>query len=185
MPARPGARQATAASVYRSRTAPAATPSASPPSPAMRAASISRPERPKMSLGHRAELDLGVLQQLLHALLLAGTCGHQVGAVAGQVPQARRCRGVHVRSHTSSSISHSPQDDPGTGQGPEPFCGSGPPTWHFTVTPTETNPNSTQPYIDRNLQNIYVLRSAMELPTRKQTALAAAAARENQDQQVR
>lgn len=37
--------------------------------------------------GHRGDLDLGVLQELLHALLLAGACGHQVGAVAGQVPQ--------------------------------------------------------------------------------------------------
>jgi hypothetical protein len=43
---------------------------------------------PKDVAGDHRQLDLGVLQQLLHPLLLRGPPRHQIGAVAGQVPQA-------------------------------------------------------------------------------------------------
>jgi hypothetical protein len=47
-----------------------------------------RPARdPEDVAGHHRQFDLGVLQQLLHPLLLGGLGGDQVGAVAGQVPQ--------------------------------------------------------------------------------------------------
>ena len=42
---------------------------------------------PEDVAGDHTQLDLGVLQQLLDPLLLGGAHRHQVGAVAGQVPQ--------------------------------------------------------------------------------------------------
>jgi len=43
---------------------------------------------PEDVAGDHRELDLRVLQQLLHQLLFSGSPRHQIGAVAGQVPQA-------------------------------------------------------------------------------------------------
>jgi hypothetical protein len=45
------------------------------------------PGDPEDVAGHHREFDLGVLQQLLHPLLLRGPRRHQIGSVAGHVPQ--------------------------------------------------------------------------------------------------
>jgi hypothetical protein len=55
-----------------------------------------RPARdPEDVAGHHRQFDLGVLQQLLHPLLLGGAHPDQVGPVAGQVPQPPDRRGRH------------------------------------------------------------------------------------------
>ena len=56
-------------------------------SPAMSAASIARPETPKMSEATTDSLMWASSSSLLHPLLLGGPHPHQIGAVAGQVPQ--------------------------------------------------------------------------------------------------
>src|SRR5664280_2603298 len=56
-------------------------------SPAISAAIIARPETGEDVRCHDRQLDLGVLQQLLHPLLLRRPYAHQVDPVARQVPQ--------------------------------------------------------------------------------------------------
>ena len=53
------------------------------------------PRGPEDVRDHDGKLDLGVLQQLLHPVLLRGAGGDQVGAVAGQVPQLADRRRRH------------------------------------------------------------------------------------------
>jgi len=43
----------------------------------------------------RAQLDLRVFEQLFHPLLFGGAGGHQIGPVAGQVPQSADRRRRH------------------------------------------------------------------------------------------
>ena len=50
---------------------------------------------PEDVAGHHRHLDPGVLQQLLHPVLLPGPLGDQVDPVAGQVPQPSDRRGRH------------------------------------------------------------------------------------------
>jgi hypothetical protein len=64
-------------------------------SPAMSAASIARPETPKMSEATTLSLIWASTRQLLHPLLLGGAHADQVGAVAGQVPQPPDLRWRH------------------------------------------------------------------------------------------
>src|SRR3954447_19404990 len=56
-------------------------------SPAISAAMIARPVAPNGSVTTAVSLIRGVLEQLLHPLLLRGASGEQVDPVAGQIPQ--------------------------------------------------------------------------------------------------
>jgi hypothetical protein len=56
-------------------------------SPASSAASIARPETPKMSEATTLSLMWASSSSLLHGLLLGGAHPDQIGAVAGHVPQ--------------------------------------------------------------------------------------------------
>jgi hypothetical protein len=56
-------------------------------SPAISAASMARPETPKLSEATTERLIWASSSSLLHPLVLGGPHRHQVGAVAGQVPQ--------------------------------------------------------------------------------------------------
>jgi len=50
---------------------------------------------PEDVAGHHTEFDLGVLQQLLHPLLLRGPDPHQIDPVAGQIPHPANLRRGH------------------------------------------------------------------------------------------
>jgi hypothetical protein len=85
-------------------------------SPASSAAGMARPETPKMSLATMLSLIWASTRQLLDPLGLGGPGRHQVGSVAGQVPQLPDrswgtklgrsiCRSASLHSQTASSVS--------------------------------------------------------------------------------
>jgi hypothetical protein len=64
-------------------------------SPASSAASMARPDTPKLSLATTLSLIWASSSSLLHPLLFGSPAGNQVGAVAGQVPQPTDRRWRH------------------------------------------------------------------------------------------
>lgn len=60
---------------------------------------------------HRRDLDLGILEQLLDPLLLAGAVLHEGSAVAGEVAQPADLGRLHLRWPAHATLDHLRQPD--------------------------------------------------------------------------
>src|SRR5918995_4881164 len=95
----------------RRRVRASCAPTLGSRSPLMSAASMARPETPKMSLATTDSLIWASSSSLLHPLLLPGPPHHQVGPVAGQVPQPPDRRWRHEAGAQHLSLGHLGQPD--------------------------------------------------------------------------